>query len=355
MSRVHEEGKTGFAATFRPLLDDRQRPARRITKNDLTRASRSDNPGIQSIAGKLKQAIKSEQRRITPDRIVLTVVALFGVFILSGVINGLMLPVIGLGDPGIGVLVFIGLIVAAHIVIRAYVRRGTLNQLARTAVAEGVCGSCAFPLQAVPVADDGCMTCPECGASWRADRVIEPFWEKPAADRLRSGFWPAITPGVLPKANLFAPDDRGRFVQTPDSRLMRVPKDVRAGIPRDEWRRIRRSTRMSGIIWRWVLFLVLIWLPLLGATGAVTAAQDEEFGLMWFLIVLTTTIGVPILLIPFSAAFSTPHRTSRAIVRRGRCACCLTSLADAETDREGRARCVTCASAWLTSEVQQKK
>ncbi len=352
MNDRHAESRTGFTATFRPLLDDRGEPARRISRADLLRAARSENTAIQGIARRIKHAIKSEGRRMTPDRVVLSVVAVFGVFMASGTVNGIVLPLLGFGGAGTGLLVFIGMIVLAHVVIQKYVRRGTLNQLARTAVAEGVCGSCAFPLGGVPLAEDGCYVCPECGASWLADRIVEPFWENPPVDRLRSGFVVALTPGVLPKDHLFAPDDRGRYVQTPDSRLSRVPAEIRASIPDAEWKRIRRSTRRVGMGPRWVLLFGLIWLPGLCVWAAWNSRLDGDIGLMWFFAVLAALFGSPILLIPFSAAFSIPHRTSRAIVRHGRCGCCVAPLGASPRDPQGRSICGACGSAWLTAPSQ---
>lgn len=349
MSQRHAESKTGFAATFRPLLDDRGARARRITRGDLIRAAQSENTAIQGIAKRLKHAIKSEGRRITLDRVVLTIAAILVVFVMSGVISGIMLPVLRLSGSGAELLVFIGLVVLAHLTVRKYVRRGTLNQLARTAVAEGVCGSCAFPLQSVPVSEeDACMTCPECGAAWLADRIVEPFWERRAVDRLRGGFWLALMPGVLPKHSLFAPDDRGRFVQTPDSRLRRVPKVVRSAIPCVELKAIRRSTRRVGAIGRYVLtFVLLVLFPGSGIWGVWSATRNEDIQLMWFLIVVIAIVATPILLLPFGAAFSTPHRTSRAIVRHGRCGCCLSPLDTARRDANARSICAECGSAWL--------
>ncbi len=32
---------------------------------------------------------------------------------------------------------------------------------------QGQCRACRFPLEGLPVEDDGCVVCPECGAAWR--------------------------------------------------------------------------------------------------------------------------------------------------------------------------------------------
>lgn len=39
--------------------------------------------------------------------------------------------------------------------------------LAAAVGAEGVCASCAYRLDDLPVEPDGCVVCPECGAAWK--------------------------------------------------------------------------------------------------------------------------------------------------------------------------------------------
>lgn len=71
-------------------------------------------------------------------------------------------------------------------------------------LARGLCASCAYHLNNLPVEADGCITCPECGASWRRDRIVE-FMERTAPQ-------PAGRPGMpkgIPAAGDVTIDDRG--------------------------------------------------------------------------------------------------------------------------------------------------
>lgn len=54
--------------------------------------------------------------------------------------------------------------------IRAAIARRRASIIAHAAAAEGFCGGCAYPLDALDPEPDGCTVCPECGAAWRIDR-----------------------------------------------------------------------------------------------------------------------------------------------------------------------------------------
>ena len=49
------------------------------------------------------------------------------------------------------------------------------NLLARAIGAEGLCAACHYGLEAIPVEDDGCVVCPECGAAWRREEEPPPL------------------------------------------------------------------------------------------------------------------------------------------------------------------------------------
>lgn len=46
--------------------------------------------------------------------------------------------------------------------------------LATAVGAEGICAACGYRLDDLPVEDDGCVVCPECGAAWKRDLAIAP-------------------------------------------------------------------------------------------------------------------------------------------------------------------------------------
>lgn len=79
------------------------------------------------------------------------------------------------------------------------------------ALAEGLCPSCGYNLHGLPVEDDRCCVCPECGSAWLHGRI------------LRSGVVPSVAPGRA-FAQGFAATLRGGSSSTiPDARLTMVP------------------------------------------------------------------------------------------------------------------------------------
>lgn len=347
-ARVHREADVGFRSTFRPLLDDRARPIRRLDRRDLVRASRSDNPGLAMLARRLAASIKSETRRTTPDRLAIGVVMTIGVLLAYGFLGATATALFGLSGAGVGLVLLVGLIVLANRVYAAYVRRGALSQIARTAVAEGVCGSCAFSLQGAPEGPNGCLVCPECGAAWRSERVVMPYWERPVVPVLRWTLAGWLVPGVRVRGALFAPDDRGRFVQSPDSRLMLVRPELLAEIGADERRRLRRAMRRVGRAQRIAFMIGLIWLPALLFWLCWTICTEGSLSAAAGLLGIAAPIGVAVLCIPLGSAFGGPHRTARVLTAHARCGSCLHPLHDAPTDADGRRICPRCGAAWLT-------
>jgi hypothetical protein len=346
--RTHQDARVGLGSTFRPLLDDRGRPIRRLNRADLVRAARSDNPGLSMLAARLRVAIKSECRRNTPDRVILMISLILGVFFIYGVAGAIAASVLGVRGAGIGLLVLITLILVANRVYHWYVRRGALGQIARTAVAEGACGSCAFSLEGAVTDADDRVVCPECGAAWRRERIVSPFWEKPVFPVLRWSLTAWLTPGSRGRGSLYAPDDRGRYIQSPDSRLMMVRPELLAELDPGEAAAIRRSMRRVGRGWRVFLMLGFSWLPTSVLYLCWFLYDEGERLAVW---VILFGIAAPILLtvlcIPLGSAFGGPHRTARVIVRHGRCGSCLHALSDAPADAEGRRVCVRCGAAWL--------
>jgi hypothetical protein len=347
---AHEDARVGLRSTFRPLLDDRGRPIRRLDRADLVRAARSDNPGLAMLAARLRIAIKSECRRNTPDRVILMIALVLGVLFTYGVIGSIAASTMGVRGAGVGLLILIGLIVAANRLYSWYVRRGALGQIARTAVAEGVCGSCAFSLEGAVTDPDARVVCPECGAAWRRDRIVSPFWEKPAFPVLRWSLAAWLTPGSRGKGSLYAPDDRGRYIQSPDSRLLMVRPELLAELDPNERAALRRSMRRVGRWWRVLLMLGMTWMPGGLLFLCWTLYSEGERGAVWVMLGITAPILLGVLSIPLGSAFGGPHRTARVIVAHARCGSCLHPLHDTQADQEGRRVCDRCGAAWLTPE-----
>ncbi|MCC5821771.1 MAG: hypothetical protein LAT64_00620 [Phycisphaerales bacterium] len=344
----HEDARTGLGATFRPLVDDRGRPIRRIQRADLLRAARSDNPGLAMLANRLRAAIRSESRRNTPDRIALVVVLVLGVMFLFFTTSAFLSMYLHPRGAGVSLLVLVLLIWGSRRLYSGYVRRGALGQIAWTAVAEGVCGSCAFSLEGAPPDADGHTVCPECGAAWRQERIVSPYWSKPAVVILRPSILPWVLPGVRRANELFTPDDRGRFVQSPDSRMRTVRRELLSAVSPEEQRTIIRAMRRCGCWWRALLTLVLLVMPAYFFYLAWLAHRHNDVIGFWILLALASVILLSIASVPMTSAFCGPHRTARVLVRHGRCGSCLTPLDGAPADDQGRRVCEHCGAAWLT-------
>jgi hypothetical protein len=344
----HRDARTGLRAAFRPVLDDLGQPIQRLDRRDLVRAARSDDPRLAMLAQRLKRGVKGESKASSPDRVALVVTLVLAVLIGNAAVNQLLIKSAGV-NPVFGLLSLIAMILGANRLYMWYVRRGALGQIARTAVAEGVCGSCAFALQGVPTDDARLIHCPECNAAWRAERIVMPYWESTVTPILRRSALCAITPGVRPYNALITPDDRGRFVQTPDARLMRPLPPLLADIPDDERTTLRRAMRRVGRPWRLLLTVPLLIVHGLAAWAAWALWQGGEPVGMWIMLGLVVLLCIPVLLTPAGHTFCAPRLTARVLVRHDRCGSCLLPLANAPTDDQGRRVCPRCGAAWLST------
>lgn len=82
---------------------------------------------------------------------------------------------------GVGVISLV--IVGSYFRRRAGFRKG-LGKVRRTMLDASLCPSCTHSLQGLPRHKDGCVICPECGAAWRVDALVD-------SDR-------ATTPSAIP-------------------------------------------------------------------------------------------------------------------------------------------------------------
>lgn len=351
--KAHAEARVGFRSTFRALRDDRGKPIRRLNQNDLQRAARSENPGLAAVAQRLKAAAKSERRRTTPDRVVLSAALSLSFFLCFEIVARLLSVLLVGGYQGLVTLtVFVGMVYVAYRTYLVYVLRGALGQLARTAVAGGVCGSCAFSLEGAVSDADGRVVCPECGAAWRAERIVAPFWTNPTVPVLRRRILASVTPGSRPPRELYTPDDRGRYVQTPDARLMRVRPELLADVSDSERRLLRCAMRRVGRGWRVAATIPLLLVPALAGWLAWILYWIENEPIAAAIIAgFALVVLIPTLLVPVGSPFCAPRHTARVIVRHGRCGSCLAPLGHAGRDAEGRSVCDRCGSAWLSPDA----
>lgn len=226
-------------------------------------------------------------------------------------------------------------------------------QLAASFVAEGICGSCAYPLAGLSAVDDGCVVCPECGAAWRASRIVGPLW--------RGDRGAALAPWIRPRT--FVGDDpalhggtdaNGRLVPVLDSHLQGLGDGVRRDLGASRIRAIVARTRAEGVRSRvWLATAMMLGAGLWGgwtmASGLWAAAEADDAELFVRGVVGLVLLGagaVLALTVLGSEMFTSNDRKTATIAAGGLCPSCAAPLGSASRDELGHAVCPECGSAW---------
>ncbi|MGD9690567.1 MAG: hypothetical protein AB7Q91_12595 [Phycisphaerales bacterium] len=318
---------------FFPLLD----------QADLKRAAEDIGNRRATLARHLRDCVRAESRRFTPER--------FGVGLVVSIallcLVSFTIWVFPQTRP-FSLLLLIAASVASMIIIRAYIRRRVAAQLATTAVAEGICGSCAYSLESAAHEPDGCVRCSECGAAWRRERIVRPHWSRAAIHLYEPPWWMRFLLFIPRSRDQLAPDDRGRFVRIVDSRLRLVSpsRKQELGAPRVLESRI--AARRAGQSWRLLLTLPL-WI--IGALIAYTMigmamSPRPDTAALIGLGIFTFLVIVSAILIVKSHLFAGPRWVIPAFRRLALCPCCARDLRAGEPDPDGCTTCPECGSAW---------
>jgi hypothetical protein len=150
---------------FRPTIeDDRGRPFPLIPREfNLPGRGRAERRGrlVRAQSGPREPRTKREVRRGILWSLLLVpamVVASVAPVVMS---SSLHLPIWA----DLVTCIPLGLVIPLTVVV---VMRGAGGQrLARQYARAGYCGSCGYDVSDADAAEDGCQTCPECGAAWR--------------------------------------------------------------------------------------------------------------------------------------------------------------------------------------------
>jgi hypothetical protein len=229
-------------------------------------------------------------------------------------------------------------------------RVAVVRQVAASRVAEGMCGTCGYPLENLVAGQDHCVVCPECGAAWKLSRIVAPFWRaqdvplKPALCR----HWWRVAVGSAPDVG---EDDRGRLIEVVDSRLAFLSPERRRRLGSEALRNSRRAMRPAGRGLRLLAWLVCVlsaglsaWLAVylwaqmaveaivvavLGSAAAITAACIAVF----------SDVGIEI------------GKRRRILLQRGECPACLEPLCTAPDVGDSCLTCPECGAGWLASDV----
>jgi len=311
----------------------------RTTLNERDRRARV-------LADRLLWFMVLRAKRLSPSRLVFEF--LLGISILVAFVG----PFLTFGF--IGPWALLGVLVATPAAVNYFTRetgeRKYRRELAASYVAEGICASCGYSLKGLPDESDGCVTCPECGAAWRAQRIVAPTWEDDAPTLPRGPVAPMRWLRWQESgATRTAGDAQGRLVPITDVRLSLWSADRRAALGAERVASLRRRLWRMGLTWRTMVLIA----ALIPFSAALT------FAVMWIrgtmrpgalelaAMILAALIGATLLLIGLLGnRFVSLKRLARELTREHLCPTCGTPLADARTLDDSLVVCAGCAATW---------
>lgn len=245
---------------------------------------------------------------------------------------------------------------AAGITVRYLTRREINHKISVSAVTEGFCGSCGYSLQSSPRADDGCVTCAECGAGWNAGRIRRPHWNtdvRPMDEKV--GFKEVMVHLTPSREFLTVADDRGRYVRSLDRwlRLLRPEK-------REKWgeatiaecrRRLARIGRVKRIIEAMIgcaLFLLPVVFWLRSPSGSIPREVEIVIGInLAGALLFTVWKGYR------GSRGCKPTRVVKEIAAMGFCGACGEPIAEAPVEADGCKVCPSCTAAWRSAPAME--
>lgn len=325
------------------VTDDRGRVWPGLDLGELMRAEEGGGQR-KELATRLKLAVKVESGRMKSLRFVRIGIGVTVATVLIGIQAAL-----GVRLQPWFYWIFFG---AAAIAIRFVTKRQIDQQLSSSALAEGFCGSCGYSLRSTPVAEDGCMECPECGAAWKPGRISRPHWDSglPPIDE-KVGFLEMVIFLTPSREFLTVADDRGRYVRSLDRWMRLLSKERREKLGEPTVREIRRRLAKIGIVRRvvsTVIACVAILLP-------VFVLRYVGGGKVPEVVQLVVALSCGLMLILFiwqgfrGSKGCRPARVVRELTAMGLCGACGDQLAGREVEADGCVVCPSCRAAWRTA------
>jgi len=315
------------------IKDDRGATHPPMNLRELKKSADDPTSARHDLAKYLKDVVRAEAPR---GGLVAWLIPL-GVIVIGAGVAGLALSARGKFD-----VPFFPFIIVAIVVSRVLAKRRIGGEIARTIVAEGICGSCGYSLRSMMPSDDGCVVCAECGAAWKAVRITAPHWDRPVLPGIaRGGWWHRLIGSVPKDRDLLTPDDRGRYVRSLDSRLVLLPADRRAEVG-ESVVAMRRRLRGIGRIGRFAVALIVLAVFLV---PGVMLARTEPSG--W--IFLAVAAGVSLLLavgILRGTTWLPPRKMVRSLSDAGWCGSCGRGILTLPVAEDGCVTCRGCSASW---------
>ncbi len=330
-----------------PAVDDRGDSVRLASRRVFEGQFQSKT--IRAKRFKLRTTFASKCERPEPRYFGCSLSTLVSLTMLGIILLPAMLIALTPIESGIAVLAAIILFLSIAVVHSHYRHRGTANLIAMSALAEGLCGSCAFSLQGLESESDGSLVCPECGHAWDALRIVRPHWEPPPANLV-----PKRDPRLDLRHNLklqfttrFAADDCGRLVRTHTSYLRSIDPEIRDQRTDEAWKSITRQIRSFGRPLRIIISTLLYMLVIFGLVRWSFPAFWDDRGEFVTSIV---TLSFPFLAGVFVYAgdgWIRNRRMADVLTLNGLCAGCCNDITNTPANANAMRVCDRCRSSWL--------
>lgn len=323
--------------------DDRGRRVTVFTPTSQPRARYDSDPQlreiVQRIAGSMKIGLSESMSRTHFGNL------LPFALIPTAVIMGTMLvPTLSpWAKMAISVIAMVGMMPVGF----ALHHRQIAARLRATLLREGRCPSCAYPINSLAAEPDGCITCPECSAAWRAAEVGAP---------VQAGIAPAVAaPPISGRAAV--PDARDRAVSLRHPLLLDLDHQRVAELETDRLVRlrlaVRRRTRRAKLIG--IFGGLLAWIFTGGAQlllVVVAPAGPMPFGIgqpnpIFVLMALffTAACGIFIYRVLTYRSRTTAVPAARVLIADRLCPSCAGGLAP-DPAEPALLLCSTCRAAW---------
>ncbi len=256
---------------------------------------------------------------------------------VGGMLGGLTLRRYGFP----GWIVPIVLSTTSVALFRFLTRRRRQAVVVKALLAERRCASCAYLLDQLSPAADGCVVCPECGAAWAQSRL--------GVAAAPPAGWSRRSAAGLPGARL-AP----ATVADVNGRLFVIAPAQRWQCDDGARRRVRRATlarRTLSILMLCIPFGMSLTLVLLSPSFRALPALNTAMG--WLKLLGLAFIGYSVLLMPLlmwrtwlGRTSSLAQPTGRAMVKEGICPGCGSALSTAGHAAGGVVACGGCPGVW---------
>jgi hypothetical protein len=323
--------------TFRPRTkDDRGRAVDAIDDKRLRKEAEGRDSHRYQLALRLRAAVRGKSNEVTP----LTVVVLVAT-VTCGILG------VNLAPRDLRAITLVSIAVVGGSATLASTRSRIGTYLAASAVAEGVCGTCAYPLHGLSPEPDGCVVCAECGSAWSASRIVVSEHQRvpsPRVPLLQREFF------STKRARDMVPDDRGRFIRILDPRLRQLAPEVRTSLPSGEEAALRSELRRVGVVARRALALVAGLLTLFVLVRVLATSSRSTTAQKLATAGVTLVVGGGIIAgIRLAESDVSPARRREILLARGRCPSCGGGLGTASA-QDGYVAC-RCGASWKAADI----